>query len=147
MTLAKRVLIVDDDRLIQKRWRRELGTSMRVVSAFTPMEAKKLFDLSRLEGQELNGSDFGVIVIGDTLLREARKNLLDLIYFKQHFSGKMIGAADRYDDQIELIKAGCDVRVRKAEVPEAIFDLFGMLMKAPENEDELPLYEELYDAQ
>ncbi len=146
MVAARRVLVIDNDAELLKTWRTEIGTSLLVESAFEMNEVRRIFDLSRLEGQKLNGSDFRVIVVTDSVLRATRESLLTLMYLRQNYNGPMIAAADRYVDQLALVKAGCCTLSRKREVPETVYAKLGLLLaNGPGLDEELPEYGEPYD--
>ena len=135
MTTPRLVLVVDDDAELQKRWKTEIGTSLRILSAFTPEEALQIFDMSRIDRNgRINGSNIGAIVVDDCIPDGEFSTLPVIEHMRRHFGGPIIAASNHYEFQTLLVQAGCNRSSKKNFVPEAIFASLGLLLTRDPND-------------
>lgn len=113
---SKKVLIVEDNRYIQKYWQRDLDGKVIVVSAFSLKEA---------EDKLADNRDISAIVI-DACVPGNSLNIVSIKKIRKNFSGPMIAASSVKANRQELLRLGCDYAVAKASVPQKILEILGL---------------------
>lgn len=116
MSFKKKVLIVEDHRLIQEALKERLSRlQIDIVQAYCIKEA--------IEAVETN-NDLGLIVL-DGDLPDGRSFQGDFIAkVKEGYHGPILAASGMFNK--ELLAAGCDTACEKYEIAEKVMDMLGL---------------------
>lgn len=114
--MAKHILIIEDDTLLQETYADILGEEFTVHTAFTVKDAESLFLLHR--------NSLGAVVV-DACVPGNTPNTIPLVRYMRAagFEGPIIATSGDPDFQEELMRAGCSHQSGKAEVIATLQDL------------------------
>jgi CheY-like chemotaxis protein len=111
----KNVLLIEDDELVVRTWKTIFGgSSLYVIAADNPEDAKKVFDDGPSDGK------WDVIVVDGCLQSGYTPNTIPLIkHIKRTFKGPLVAIASADTVRKEQILAGCTHEVpEKYRLPE-----------------------------
>jgi CheY-like chemotaxis protein len=115
-----KVLIVDDDRDIQKRYEHHLkDAGIQIVSAYTLNEAWNLFQAH---------PDLSLIVMDACLVPRQPPTTLELVkkIREAQFSNSIIAASSDVGYRKQLLRAGCDCESEKWNVPKIVKEILNL---------------------
>jgi len=115
--MKPRVLIVEDDPVLQMLWEDDLGSKVEVLSALTIQQAEELF---------ANNPDVALVVM-DACLYDSGIDTIPLVRkIRKTFHGPMISSSGNPKYQKLLREAGCDHSCKKREVPEKVLEILAL---------------------
>lgn len=111
----KKVLLVEDMKIVHDGLKKMLGDKISLLSAFTIEGAKKLFE---------ENTDIDAIVI-DACVPGEEINTIPLVReFRKEYNGPMIAISTNGDYQKQLVEAGCNERcLNKRQLHECLSEL------------------------
>ena len=109
-----KVLIVEDSFPIQRFYREKLDGQCYVISAHSVKDGEMLFRMH---------PDVAAIVMDACVPGETPTTQPLVKHIRRTFSGPIIAASGSEECQKMLLKAGCDHRVSKREVPGKLAEL------------------------
>lgn len=113
--MKKRVLIVEDNDVLQECWRDRLGDKIEIVSALTIEEAEAQFDAN---------PDFAAIAM-DACVPGGEINTQPLVrkIRSSGFAGPMIAMSNESKFNDMLVEAGCNHKSEKARMPKLLLEI------------------------
>jgi len=114
----KKVLIVEDEEYLHRKWRRELDNKVILISAHSIKEAEEQF----ASNPDITAIFMDACVPGDepTTPPLVRK-------FRETFTGPIIAISSSPEYRAELISAGCDCEWGdKNTLPKKILEVLGL---------------------
>ncbi len=116
--MAKKVLVIDDDKIWQDLWARGLtrlvGSDIVIYKALTIEEGeKRFFTSSKLAAVAIDACIPGSVVNTLPLVKKIR----------EHFSGPMIAISSIETYQKKLIEAGCNYTCEKGRLAQKLVEI------------------------
>lgn len=112
-----KVLVVEDDLSIHELYRRALSGKVEMLHATTIEEAETLFAAH---------SDISAIIM-DACVHGSKPTTQPLVtFFRKTFHGPMIAASREPHFRDLLVRAGCDYRSPKTDVPKKLCEILGI---------------------
>lgn len=115
--MTVKVLLLDDDNLIQAEWAFRLPAEVQALSAF---------DIEDAERYVRENPDIALIAVDGCVPGNHLNTLPFVREARQAFRGPMVAVSSNPDFRFELLAAGCDYACEKSALPEKICELLGL---------------------
>ncbi|KKQ34496.1 MAG: HD domain protein [Candidatus Nomurabacteria bacterium GW2011_GWB1_37_5] len=110
----KKILVIDDDKMVQLPFKRILGDKYNVLQAYNLKEAAELFQ---------NNPDVDLIVMDGCLSDKGLDTLPLIEEIRKTFKGTMIASSSRVDYRATMVEKGCSYPMQKWEILEKIHQI------------------------
>ena len=118
--MLPKVLVVEDEKYWQEKWRKKLSDKVVIISAFSVDDAEKEF---------ATNNDIAIIVMDGHIPIKPFYEFVDTFslvkILRRTFKGPMIACSNTLNDQ--LMYAGCNNQSEKENLPEKVLEILETL--------------------
>jgi len=111
--MQAKVLIIEDDKIIQSAFAAILRGKVIILSAFTIEQAEELFE---------SNPDIHIIAVDGEVPRGTPTISL-VVKIRKTFTGPMIAISNHPDNRAKLLRAGCDYETAKELLPSMLREI------------------------